>query len=72
MSRLQAGQVNTAVKACRESGIRVYAIGAGSHLGPGLEGQYGKDNWECIASVSDLPTAMAHIIKRLDAFQQGG
>ena len=56
--------VHSAVKAAREAGIRVYAIGAG-HMEASLASQYGHDNWECIDRVEDLPRAMANIIKRL-------
>jgi len=59
-----AQHVHIAVKAAREAGIRVYAIGAG-RMGSSLESQYGHDNWECIDRVDQLPRAMANIIKRL-------
>ena len=59
-----AQHVALAVKAAREAGIRVYAIGAGQ-MARSLETQYGPDNWECIDRVDQLPRAMANIIKRL-------
>jgi FAD/FMN-containing dehydrogenase len=62
--------VTRAVQVCKEAGIRVYAIGAGSHLGGSLESQYGSGNWEVIGTVAELPQAVARLVKRLESFQR--
>ncbi|KKK90932.1 hypothetical protein LCGC14_2718020, partial [marine sediment metagenome] len=63
-----AHHVNRAVKAARDAGTKVYAIGAGIHMGRSLETQYGKGNWETVYQVSDLPQAVGRLLKRLDSF----
>ena len=60
-----------AVRACRDAGIRVYAIGVGSYMGGSLESQYGRDNWEVVGRVAELPAAVARLLKRLDSFGSG-
>jgi nitric oxide reductase activation protein len=63
--------VERAVQACRQAGIRVYAIGVGTSMGGSLESQYGKGNWEVISAVAELPQAVARLLKRLDSFGSG-
>jgi nitric oxide reductase activation protein len=65
-----AHHVTRAVQVCKEAGIRLYAIGAGSHLGGSLESQYGSGNWEVIGTVAELPQAVARLVKRLESFQR--
>ena len=62
--------VARALQACRQAGIRVYAIGVGPWMGGSLEGQYGKGNWEAIGTVAELPQAVARLGKGLDSLQR--
>ena len=61
-----AHHVGMSVKACRDAGIAVYAIGVGGSMASSLEQQYGKSNWEVVETVDMLPGAMAKLLMRLD------
>lgn len=56
-------QVRRAVRACREAGVEVYAIGPSRHREL-LAGDYGTGNYETIETVSELPKVVAQLVKK--------
>ncbi|MEK7848040.1 MAG: vWA domain-containing protein [Chloroflexota bacterium] len=52
-----------AVKACRDSGIRVYALGL-PQQSRAFAGQYGEGNYQTIQAVEELPRAVARIVRQ--------
>lgn len=60
--------VARAVRSCAEANIRVYAIGL-SHFQESLQKQYSRGNYTTIKTVSELPQAVARMLKNRSALQ---
>ena len=61
--------VRRAVQACRDAGIQVYAIGP-SRYRELLASEYSTGNYETIEAVSELPEAVARLVKKLGVCQR--
>jgi hypothetical protein len=61
--------VRRAVQACRDAGIQVYAIGPARYREL-LASEYGSGNYETIEAVSELPEAVASLVKKLGVRQR--